>query len=176
MLDKIRKRIANMGTIKTLCEDAEKHALREDIGKPGAEHFLLAAIDLPDGTAKLAFANLGADASTFREAIQRQYEDALGRIGLDPQALARPSPENATGERHGVYSAAASGQEVMQALAADRTRHEPLLGAHVIIAVVEIEHGVAARAFRAMGIDRAALKRAAEDVIEASSGVEQRSA
>jgi hypothetical protein len=43
-----------------------------------------------------------------------------------------------------------------------RNVSEPLLGAHVIAAIAATEHGVAARALKAMGIDRHALANAAK--------------
>lgn len=164
MFDKIRNRLESMSAIKALCERAEQHALRDAQREPGAEHFVLAAIDLPDGTAKLAFERAGLDAASFKDAIQSQYAEALRSIGLDPLAL-HPQATDADeiGQPHGLYSAAASGKTLMQALTASRAAHAPLLGAHVIAAAADMEQGVAARALDAMGADRAALKRAAED-------------
>lgn len=50
----------------------------------------------------------------------------------------------------------------MQALAADRQSHRPLVGAHVVALVAAMEHGVAVRALREMEIDRDQLRAAAE--------------
>ena len=170
MFANIRKRIESMGTIKSLCEQAERHALNDGRVEPGAEDFVLAAIDLPDGTAKSAFAAVGAEAAAFRDAVQAQYEEALRAIGLAPQAMGRGvSSDDAVDEARGAYSAAASGRAVMQALAAGRKDHEPLVGAHVIAVVADMEQGVAARALRVMGVDRVALKRAAQEAARNSS-------
>lgn len=172
MLDRIKKHFQGMSTIKALCEQAEKYALQDDQRKPGAEHFVLSAIDLPDGTAKLAFARIGVDASSFKDAVQSQYKDALRSVGLEPHAFNEAASRTGScGPQRGVYSAAASGKEVMQALAAARESHAPLLGAHVVSVVADMEYGVSARALHVMGVDRAALKRAAEDVIRSSSAV-----
>lgn len=56
----IRSKLKNMNTIRILSERAETHALQDQQREPGAEHFLLAALDLPDGTARLAFEKAGA--------------------------------------------------------------------------------------------------------------------
>ena len=101
----------------------------------------------------------------------RQYCEALRAVGLDPDVAERltrgqkPLPRNT-----GLYSAAPSGEAVMQKLAADRKHHGPLLGAHVVAAVAQIPDGVAARALRAMGINPDTLSSAAEAEIAALHG------
>jgi hypothetical protein len=52
MFDRLRHRLRGVGTLKTLCEAAEQHARRAGQDQPGAEHFVLAALDLPDGSAR----------------------------------------------------------------------------------------------------------------------------
>ncbi|MEI2299409.1 Clp protease N-terminal domain-containing protein [Ensifer sp. MJa1] len=151
-----------MSTIKLLCERAEAHALQDQQREPGAEHFLLAALDLPDGTARLAFERVGVKPDALRAAIERQYDNALRSIGLNADMPAdTPMSANA-----GVYQAAPSGQEIMQELAAARRDHSPLLGAHVVGIVAGMSHGVAARALRASGVDAVALKSAADAIAE----------
>lgn len=56
----------------------------------------------------------------------------------------------------------------MQALTAGRAERGPLLGAHVVAVVAGMAHGVAARALRAMGIDHAALRSAAQEIAGAT--------
>ncbi|MCJ8053129.1 Clp protease N-terminal domain-containing protein [Shinella curvata] len=163
MFSSIKARFQNIGTIKALCEGAERHAREDGQRDAGAEHFLLAAFDLPDGTARRAFAAIGADSAGLRPAIERQYADGLKLVGLDPtlsDVFAAPAPP-----KQKLYDAAPSGQAVMQALAAERVGHRPLLGAHVVDVVAGMPHGVAARALRVMGIDAAALQAAALNII-----------
>lgn len=168
MFGGIRTRLESMRTIRALCQQAELHARRDAKSEPGAEHFLLAALDLPDGTARVAFAQVGANASSFEGAIAHQYDEALRHIGIEPPMVPRrglrEDPGSAGG---GHYHTAASGKQVMQALAAGRKDHAPLLGAHVVAVVADMEQGVAARALRTMGVDRGALKRAAEGAAHA---------
>ncbi|MFN7027645.1 MAG: Clp protease N-terminal domain-containing protein [Pseudorhizobium sp.] len=113
-----------MRTLKYLCERAEAYALQDQQREPGAEHFLLAALDLPDGTARLAVERLGVTPSDLRHAINQQYDDALRSIGLAPP-ISHSTPMRASS---GVYQAAPSAQEIMQELAAKRKSHGPLLG------------------------------------------------
>lgn len=164
MFQAIRSKLDNMSTIKRLCERAETYALQDQQREPGAEHFLLAALDLPDGTARLAFEQAGVEPDALRPAIERQYADALRSIGLKADIVAgAPMPANP-----GVYQTASSGREIMQELAASRKDHSPLLGAHVVGIVAAMPHGVAARALRALVVDPVVLKSAADAVAEAS--------
>ncbi|TIL29753.1 Clp protease N-terminal domain-containing protein [Mesorhizobium sp.] len=83
MLSGIKTRLSNVRTIKTLCESAENYALKDQQRQAGAEHFLLAAIDLPDNTARLAFREIGADAAGFRDVVGAQYWEALRSVGVN---------------------------------------------------------------------------------------------
>ncbi|MCR6499180.1 Clp protease N-terminal domain-containing protein [Shinella sp. CPCC 101442] len=162
MFGSIKARFGSMGTIRALCERAEHHARQEGQKEPGAEHFLLAALDLPDGTAQRTFEAVGADPANLHQAIERQYADGLKLVGLDP-ALAGEFAVPATPTQK-LYEAAPSGKEVMQKLAEGRAAHRPLLGAHVVAIVAGMPHGVAARALRVMGIDAEALRAAANRI------------
>lgn len=164
MFNRIKARFESMGTIKALCERAEEHARQDRQAEPGAEHFLLAAFDLPDGTARRAFAAIGSDPDGFHAAIARQYADALTMLGLPAELVAGAAEAGPPPAQRTVFDAAASGKEVMQALAARRGGHNPLLGAHVVAIVAAMPHGVAARALKAMGIDAGSLQAAAERI------------
>lgn len=162
MFQEIKSKLNDMSTVKRLCERAEAHALQDHQREPGAEHFLLAALDLPDGTARLAFERAGVEPEALRAAIERQYGDALRSIGLRAEMpTGTPMSANA-----GIYQAAPSGREIMQALAAARKGHSPLLGAHVVGIVAGMSHGVAARALRALGVDIITLKSTADAIAE----------
>ena len=171
MLGLVKRRIADMGTVKALCLGAESEARRDGQREPGAEHFLLAALDLPDGTARRAFMRAGADPAGLRDAIAGQYADALAALGLGGLGLGglAGAPALPPAPPH-PYEAAASGKEVMQALAAGRGLAEPtrLTGAHVVAIVAAMPHGVAARALRTLGVDAETLRRAALE--EAAAG------
>ena len=166
MFGGIKTKLHDMSTISKLCQIAEAHALQDRQQRPGAEHFLLAALDLEDGTARVAFDKVGADPDGVKRAIEHQYASALHSMGI-----AAPSPESGEGvpprqTEGAAYQAAASGQEVMQALASSRHRHAPLLGAHVVAIVAAMPHGVAARALRAMGVEAETLRSAADEVTQ----------
>ena len=164
MLDGIKRRVRDMQTIKALCESAEVHAHTRGEAKPGAEHFVLAALDLPDGTARRAFERLRVCPDRFGDAIDQQYSDALRNAGIDLLLTpgAQPVPAN-----KGPYRFEHSAQALMQELSnrndSDRV---PLLGAHVVSVVANTRYGVAARTLRAMGISGAELAEAAAGEIK----------
>ena len=165
MFKMIKAKLHDAGIIKTLCESAEAYALRDQQRQPGAEHFLLAALDLEDGTARLALEKAGAAPDDLANAIERQYTDALESIGLSVGSIGGAAPSAATHPRPGLYQASASGQDLMQVLATTRRHHAPLLGAHIVAIVAGMPHGIAARALRGMGVDLQVLRSAADEII-----------
>lgn len=168
MLSNLKQRFRDAKTISTLCSVAERYANASGEEEPGAEHFVLAALDLPDGSARRAFARLGADPARFGAAIEVQYQQALQCVGIDSKVLQEVAAD-AISARRGLYHAQASGQELMQRMAADRRSDSSMLcGAHVLIAASASEHGVVPRALRAMGIDSQRLAAAARAEIQSS--------
>lgn len=169
MFQRIKRNFKDVKTICLLCEHAQQYALRDGEREPGAEHFLLSALDLPDGTARRVFERINAQPTDLQNAIARQYNDALRALGFDTKTASELTETQPLNTRSRLFRAAPSGQEAMQALAA-RRKHDvegPLLGAHVIAVIADMQHGVAARALRAMGIDRDILKLSAEEEIKA---------
>lgn len=170
MFETIQQGFRDMSTIKTLCLAAEKHANSDGQKEPGAEHFVLAALESPDGTARKAFAHIRADPSGFPAAIAQQRVDALKAVGIDVvpgvgEATVAVPPGT------GVYHAQASAQTMVQQLASQQKANAgaPLLSAHVLVAVAAVQHGVAIRALKAMGIDPKALADAAAVEISAAT-------
>ena len=169
MFQRIRQRLGDMKTIKHLCQGAEKYALADQQREPAAEHFLLSALDLDDGTARRAFTRVDADPAQLAQAIAQQYRDGLRFAGLAPEAadlaLAAAAPPEASGR---LYQASASGADLMQTLAQQRSNDKgPLLGAHVVALVAAMRQGVAPRSLAALGVDAAALRAAAQAEIGA---------
>jgi ATP-dependent Clp protease ATP-binding subunit ClpA len=168
MLSRLKQRMRDMQTIKTLCLAAEQHALRGGEQEPGAEHFLLAALELPEGSARRTFERVNANPDEVRDAITRQYQEALRHIGIEPERLTAMGAEAPLSARNNsLYRAKSSGQELMLALARLRKQDKdaPLLGAHVVAVVASMKQGVAARSLRAMRVDLMELHAAAIDEI-----------
>ena len=161
----IKTRISDVRTIRTLLEGAEAEANRAGESMPGAEHLLLAALDLPDGTARRAFERVGADPSALRQAIEEQHADALRAVGID--ADAEPAVPVAP-STNGVYRSSGSAQSAFQAAGKlAREGRSPLAGAHVVLAIAGMEHGTAIRAVRSLGIDIDALAAAGREEVGA---------
>jgi ATP-dependent Clp protease ATP-binding subunit ClpA len=149
-------------TVRTLLSTAERIARAGGDEHPGAEHLLLAAFELPDGTARRAFDELGVRPEDLPAAIADQHADALASVGVTApgsQAAASPLPEPS-----GVYRSQPSAQAVFQRAVEISGTPPPrhLRGAHILLAVSELEHGTASRALRRLGIDPDRLRTAAE--------------
>lgn len=162
---KLRNPVRDVRTIKTLLEGAEAEAHAAGEPQPGAEHLLLAALALPDGTAQAAFAAVGVDPDAVRAAIAGVHADALRAVGVEPPAEDALDAAIAPGSARGAYRSRASARTAFTA-ASDlaRSGDGPLSGAHVVAAVADLEHGTAPRALAALGVDRAALAAAARDL------------
>lgn len=175
MFEIIKQRIRDARTLKTLCFGAERLANEQGQREPGAEHFVLAAFDLDDATAQLAFAELGVTRAAFAAAIEAQYCRALASVGLNVDDDAAV----VTGDLHvptprGPYRSQASAQGLMQVLTRDIMKNEqqrdaatPLLGAHVLLAAGASTHGVCARSFDTLGLSRARVAEVARATIAA---------
>jgi len=169
MFNRIRQRFRDMKTIKALCLEAEKVGNADGQTAPGAEHFVLSALALPDGTARKAFQRLHADPDCFRAAIAKQYESALQNVGITfphADAMHDQTPVSTSG---GLYQVRPSAQALMQRLTREIMKQEhqanataPLLGAHVLLAALAAQYGVTARACQAMNIEPEKLKEAAK--------------
>ncbi len=154
----------DMRTIKRLLTDAERIARELGVEEPGAEHLLLAAVELPDGTAARVLAAVGVHEGDVRRALLAEEVDALTAVGVPrdrAEALASPIPLG-PGDRPILYAAGPSAREAFQAAGARaRAARQRLTGAHVVAAVAAMERGAAAAALKRLGVDRAELEMAA---------------
>lgn len=162
---RLKNPFRDIRTIRMLLDGAEAEANRAGESTPGAEHLLLAALDLPDGTARGAFERVGADPSALRQAIEEQHVEALRAVGIDADAGAEGAVSVAPRAK-GVYRSSGSAQSAFQAAGklARKTRSQ-LVGAHVLLAIADMEHGTAIRAVRSLGIDVDALAAAAREEV-----------
>ncbi|SFU92911.1 Clp protease N-terminal domain-containing protein [Pseudoduganella namucuonensis] len=149
-------------TVAALNTEAERQAHLGGEQLPGAEHYLLSALSLEEGSARRALQRVGADPEGFRAAISEQYASTLEKMGLDA-GLAGEAPPPVS-DKKALFNAQPSGQALMRALPDLRkaTKATPLCGAHVLLAIARMPHSVAARALKTMGVDCQAVARAAE--------------
>ena len=158
------KMLDDMRTIKQLLTEAERIAREMGEEEPGAEHLLLSALGLPDGSAARALGSLGVDAARLRLALREEQADALVSAGVPretAEAMAEPAPLGAAGVPL-LYASGPSAREVFQeAGRLARSSKQRLVGAHVVAAVAELERGTLPRALDRLGVDRRRLADAA---------------
>ncbi len=158
------KMLDDMRTIKQLLTDAERIAREMGQEEPGAEHLLLSAIALPDGSASRVLNSLGVDAERIRAALRDEQADALVAAGMPREraaALAEPEPLS-PGAAPIVYGAGPSAREVFQeAGRLARASKQRLAGAHVVAAIAVLERGTMPRVLDRLGVDREQLEDAA---------------
>ena len=165
MFKRILLRFRDMRTVTTLIDGADKQASLLGEDKPGAEHFVLSALKLEDGTAKRTFERLGVDSIKFQHAVKQQYSEALDSIGIKHTTIDfEPDPIESTKL---FQESQASGQDLMKKLFAlkQQDKQHPLLGAHVLCVAANMEYGVTSRAFRVMEIDPKLLIKVAREEI-----------
>ena len=153
-----------MRTIKQLLTDAERIAREMGEEEPGAEHLLLSAIGLPDGSAGRALGAIGVDADRIRAALREEQADALVAAGVPretAEAMAEPAPLGPAGAPL-LYGAGPSAREVFQeAGRLARSSKQRFAGAHVVAAVAGLERGTLPRVLHRLGVQRQQLTDAA---------------
>lgn len=167
MFAELRTRLAAMKAVKQLLEEAERVATERGAPRPSAEHLVLAALELPEGSARRTFERLGRSGDDFAAGLEDQEADDLRQVGVeaphDTIAAQLPSPGASTG----VYRSEPSLQQLFQLAGEDaRRRGGALTGAHVLRAAADLEHGVVARTLRRIGIGRDELRDASTHEIE----------
>lgn len=158
------KMLDDMRTIKQLLTDAERIARELGEEEPAAEHLLLSAMGLADGSAARALGSLGVDADLLRAALREEQAEALVTAGVPretAEAMTEPAPLGPGGAPL-LYGAGPSAREVFrEAGRLARSSKQRLAGAHVVAAVAELERGTLPRVLGRLNVDRRRLADAA---------------
>jgi ATP-dependent Clp protease ATP-binding subunit ClpA len=176
-----RSALTDITTINALLTGAEN--LARDAGEkvPGAELLVISALALPDGTARRAFARVGADPDEFSTSVTALPAAALRAAGLvtanapaaDIPAAGTPAVAHAdsTSPDPDVTPVNASAQQAFQVAVrlSKATKPSQLLGAHVILAICQMKPTTAVRALRSMGVDLDLLRAAAAEELRVKS-------
>lgn len=172
MFNLIKRRINDMRMIKFISETAEQMADELGDAEPGAEHMVLAAILMPDGSGARVMSRFGHDLESVRQAIKDQYNDSLADIGIDPATLPDDLGKGPVEPRSPFYLGQPSMQVVFRKLSEEEGifGKTPLTGARVLARATEIERGVIARIWMKLGIDPSALKAVALEEVVGSIG------
>lgn len=174
MFKAIRQRFRDARTLRALYVAAEKHANSQGQREPGTEHFILAALELPDTTAARAFSILEITPDDYRSSIENQYRAALLSVGLPVDSLADLGGDSvAVPPSRGLYRTQPSAQSMMDVLTRSimvteqqRDAAAPLRGAHVLLAASAARHGVCTRTFLDLGVEPAKLRDAATRALD----------
>jgi len=162
LFKRIKLRIKDTATLTQLCQMAEKYAKKRGEGEPGEEHFLLSALELPDGTAQRVFERLGVNEDQLEKAIDQQHIDALSYIGIDASDMSSVANENDDVGEHSnsPFKSKPSAQSLMKELVASRRSDKdiPLLGLHIIEVLSDKKLGIVSRAFEVLGLDQQSVK------------------
>lgn len=164
MFDDLRRKLDDVRTMRVLLPRAEELAQLDGRSEPGAEDLLLAALELPDGSAGRVLGLVGRTPEDVRRAVAAQHEDALRALGVGPGVAPDDLPPPVPG--HGPYRSTAAAQRLFRS-AADGARASGtgLRGAWFLVAAAELEHGTLSRALDRLGVDRAELVAAARAVL-----------
>jgi ATP-dependent Clp protease ATP-binding subunit ClpA len=148
---------ADVAAMKVVLPEAERLAKIDGVKVPAAEHLLLAAFTLDDGSAGRALATLGHDLDELIAALQ---VEGLPHSSGDPAPVdaSRPTPRRATILRSGDSMQVMFQRVRKHAAAAKR----PIREADFLVAAAQIDGGVVADALAALGIDREQLAAAAQ--------------
>ncbi len=166
-----RRPFADIATMNTLFPAAESEALAMGESEPGAEHLVIAALGLPDGSAARAFERVGADPDDFKKAVAAQHDEALRSVGIAvPDQLASEGVRPPT-KRRGVFRSKGSSQQVFRRVVKlVRKEKSQIYGAYIVMVAAEMNEGTVVRALEHMGIAPAALALAARQELDALDG------
>jgi hypothetical protein len=133
-------------TMNALFSAAERESRAAGDDLPGPEHLVLAALGLPDGTARRAFDAAGLSETAYRAAIDTVHANALSTGGVTPPTPPAPRPR-------GAFRLTGPGQQVFHAAVAatKRGRRVPLRGAHILLAACDLAQGPFPRALAELG-------------------------
>jgi len=169
LFKRLKLRLKDMATISKLCQVAETYAQKRSEGAPAEEHFLLSALDLPDGTARRVFERVGASPEQLEKAIDQQHNEALSYIGVDISKLnIDDSTVDSAVSPSIPFESKPSAQSLMKELVKMRRNDKdiPLIGLHIIEVLSSKELGVVARTMKLIGISQDSLKEAVAKELE----------
>jgi len=171
MFTRLRRARADLATMHALFPAAERIANEDGIERPGAEHLLVASLDL-DEIASMVLHSFDVDRAALRAAIVAQHDEALRAIGViaDDNAIAAALPP--TGRPGGPYRSQGSLQTAFRrAVDLAKADGTALNSGHLLLAVTDAEHGTVGRVLDHLAIDPMLLRdRTSQLLGESSAG------
>ncbi len=160
VLKKLRGRQRDMKTLSALIESSLARAADAGQERAGAHHLALTAFEMEDGLAEQVMEGLDRSGRAFADALATLDADILAGLGLESEeAIASPAPvpRGRLGKTDATFEAAIKAIYVLHNEAGDG---RALTSAHVLGGVAGVEHGVSARVFATLGLDRDDVVRA----------------
>lgn len=143
----LRTALKDVRLITLLLSAAESEARASGDSEPGAEHLLIAALELEDDSARVG---LDRSADEVRLALKKVHAASLQSVGI----AVSTSPTKLSPVR-GLYRSSGSTQDTFRrAKVLARRSHTGLRTAHVLIAAAEREHGTIPLVLNGLGVDR----------------------
>ncbi len=155
ILQKLKARKRDMKILSDLIDSSL--ARSADAGEPlaGAHQLAVSAFEMPDGGAEKALASLGTSSGSFLVALSSLEASTLAELGLEVPAIdATTIPRTRLDKTDATFEAAIKAIYDFHNEAGD---YRPLTGAHVLAGVATVEHGVSARVFASMNVERSAV-------------------
>ncbi len=141
---KRRNRIGDIKTMNRLFPAADVAARSAGVPVACAEHLIIAAFDLPDGSARRAFTRVGVDPDDFTRIINEMHasSDEGDRGGVGPMVKGKgPLKTEESAQR--VF------KQVVDMVRSERTQ---LYGAYLILVSAQLGEPTPCGAFEAMGV------------------------
>jgi len=166
----LRSIAGRVRAVNALLLAAEAHATAEGVDETSAEHIVLAALDVPGGSASAAFARAGLRGSDFRAALAEGRAAALAAVGITAPELPPAAGSADRRSRQGRYRMSPSGRRLFHAATAHRgaSSSPGALGAMIVLALTELRGGTAADALDRLAVSRVHLAEAARAEIAAA--------
>ena len=145
-----------MKTLTSLLEASMARSAEHGEVLAGAHQLALSALEMADRDAQRVLESLGSSADEFRSALHSLEANTLAALGLEAgsQIAPIPIPRARVGKTDATFEAALRGTYNFH----NETGAYPALSsAHVLAGVASVDHGVAARVFSDMGLDRDAV-------------------
>ena len=134
----------------------------------GAHDLLCAAFEMGDDSAERALAMVDVTPKDWAATLASLEADTLSELGIDvPDLATEPATRSRTGNTDATYEAAIRATHDTHRDVGDRL---PLQSAHILAGVASVGHGVSARVFEAMGLDREAVMAASREILAGSGG------
>jgi ATP-dependent Clp protease ATP-binding subunit ClpA len=152
--------------VRTTLEQAGREAQLDRSSKIEAQHVLLAISARRDTPGARILLSVGLDARALREAFQREHAESLRAAGVAVEAF-ELSQHEVHGEEGAVTELGTSFRIALER-GVNGVRRNPR-AEHLLLGILQAEHGTVPRALARAGIDRGALLLIVQDALVKSA-------